>query len=73
MISREHFEERIFNFRFVQSIGRVNHGQFGLASRDCPTMREFCRKDEQGEYEEAFVAGAWWAVTKFTEVAGKSP
>lgn len=67
--SRDTFEERIFNHRFLKSIGPVGNefGPVGMPlgmSRDCPTMAEFCRKDEAGNYLEPFVAGAWWAWTK---------
>jgi len=64
---REHFEERIFNYRFIQSIGAATPDeQRGVGmplgvSRGCPSKAEFCRKDEGGNYLEPFVAGAWWA------------
>lgn len=64
-ITRADFEERIFNFRFVQSIQKVHDGMLGLQSINCPFMDEFVRKDEKGHYLEPFVAGAFWALHKF--------
>jgi len=65
-VSREAFEDQIFQHRFIQSIGQARPEEqrvVGLPvgiSRNCPAKLEFCRKDAEGNYVDPFVAGAWW-------------
>ena len=58
-MTREEFEDAVFNYRFLKGISKTGTGQFPFTV-DCPFMDEFVRKDEAGNYEEPFVAGAWW-------------
>ena len=58
---RQRFEEKVFAQRFLSSICRVNEGQFGLQSVDCPTKADFVAKDAEGNYLEQSLNPAWWA------------
>lgn len=61
---RELFEEKAFCQRYISSITRVNDGQFGLQSFDCPTKAEFVAKDVEGNYVEESLNFAWWGFNK---------
>lgn len=58
---RKRFEEKVFAQRFLQSVQRVNDGQFGLQPVDCPMKAEFVAKDADGNYLEGSLNPAWWA------------
>lgn len=58
---RQRFEEKVFAQRFLSSVCRVNKGQFGLQSVDCPTKDDFVAKDAEGNYLEQSLNSAWWA------------
>ncbi|UZS00830.1 hypothetical protein [Pseudomonas phage vB_PsaM_M1] len=61
---RELFEEKAFCQRYISSITRVNDGQVGLQSFDCPTKAEFIAKDGEGNYLEESLNFAWWGFNK---------
>ena len=57
---RARFEEKAFAQRFLNSVTRVNDGQFGLQPVGCPTKAEFVAKDADGNYLDNSLNFAWW-------------
>jgi hypothetical protein len=59
--TREAFEERAFAERFLCSIERVRWAEgFPMLSVDCPTKKEFVKRDSKGNYEDVTLAAMWW-------------
>lgn len=60
---REWFEEEIFGVRFIGSIQRTGKGgPFELVSVDCPTMKEFVKRnpEEPNNYLDEYLSAMWF-------------
>lgn len=58
---REHFEERMFNARFIAGIEKTGLGGcMTFMANDCPMKVDFVAKNEDGTYKEESLNIAWF-------------